>query len=496
MKLAEGGLPKGGGVGYEIFDKSDALGATSFVQNINHLRALEGELARTIRAHRPRAGGARASGAAGAAAVLARQGRAVGLDRAQGARHARAAAGARDPPSRRLRRQRAEAAARLGGRRDRPAARRRQRRQTPRRRHRRRAQDRPSSGGCASRSNRSSPRWSGRAARACSSPPISISTASPRPPTSSIRKAAWCARARPARRSWPRGDEPAKAPVSVGNELPGGQQRAGEPTQQQQRDQNRKTEEIVNYEISRTTKTEVIEGGRINRISVAVVVDGNYTKNDKGELAYEPRSKEEIDRIAALVRTAIGFDAKRGDQVEVANLRLAETPSIPIAEPAGWLSFLQFTKDDIMRGIELGVMALLGLIVLLFGVRPLVRRDARRRSVAAAPAVMLPAAPSWPAGAARPRRRRRTARPRRQRHRPRQRQHHQHRRPERLAGRRRRAGHHLQPHLGDDRHRPGAGPGARPVGAEGRRTRRQAIRTKPSPSSAPGCTKARPERDR
>src|SRR5690349_18453442 len=50
MKLAESGLPKGGGVGYEIFDKSDALGATTFVQNINHLRALEGELARTIRA--------------------------------------------------------------------------------------------------------------------------------------------------------------------------------------------------------------------------------------------------------------------------------------------------------------------------------------------------------------------------------------------------------------------------------------------------------------
>ena len=50
MKLAEGGLPKGGGVGYDIFDKSDALGATSFVQNINAVRALEGELARTIRA--------------------------------------------------------------------------------------------------------------------------------------------------------------------------------------------------------------------------------------------------------------------------------------------------------------------------------------------------------------------------------------------------------------------------------------------------------------
>src|SRR3984885_5971684 len=49
MGLAEGGLPKGGGVGYEIFDKTDALGTTSFVQNINAVRALEGELARTIR---------------------------------------------------------------------------------------------------------------------------------------------------------------------------------------------------------------------------------------------------------------------------------------------------------------------------------------------------------------------------------------------------------------------------------------------------------------
>ncbi len=50
MRLAEGGMPKGGGMGYEIFDKGDALSSTSFVQNINHLRALEGELARTIRA--------------------------------------------------------------------------------------------------------------------------------------------------------------------------------------------------------------------------------------------------------------------------------------------------------------------------------------------------------------------------------------------------------------------------------------------------------------
>ena len=55
MKLAEGGLPKGGGVGYEIFDKSDALGATSFVQNINHLRALGGRARPHHPGDRPRA---------------------------------------------------------------------------------------------------------------------------------------------------------------------------------------------------------------------------------------------------------------------------------------------------------------------------------------------------------------------------------------------------------------------------------------------------------
>jgi flagellar M-ring protein FliF len=75
-----------------------------------------------------------------------------------------------------------------------------------------------------------------------------------------------------------------------------------------------------------------------------------------------------------LVRSAIGFDAKRGDQLEVVNLRFAETTPQPINEPTGWMSYLQFTKDDIMNAAETGVMALLGLIVLLMVVRPLVRR--------------------------------------------------------------------------------------------------------------------------
>jgi len=161
--------------------------------------------------------------------------------------------------------------------------------------------------------------------------------------------------------------------VSVGTELPGGRPQTEGAAKG---DQSKKTEEIVNYEISRTTKTEVIEAGRVNRISAAVLVDGIYAKNDKGELAYQPRPKEEIDRIAALVRSAIGFDTKRGDQVEVVNLRFAETTPSPINEPIGWMSYLQFTKDDIMRGAEFGVMAVLGLVVMFMVVRPLVRRIA------------------------------------------------------------------------------------------------------------------------
>jgi len=81
------------------------------------------------------------------------------------------------------------------------------------------------------------------------------------------------------------------------------------------------------------------------------------------------------------VRTAIGFDQKRGDQVQVVNLRFAETPTNLIAEPNGWLAMLQFTKDDIMRTIEMAVMGVLGIFVLLMVVRPLVRRVVARKSV-------------------------------------------------------------------------------------------------------------------
>jgi flagellar M-ring protein FliF len=177
--------------------------------------------------------------------------------------------------------------------------------------------------------------------------------------------------------------------VTVNNELPGQQRNDGTTAA---REQSKKSEETNNYEISRTTKTEVTEAGRVNRISVAVLVDGSYNKNEKGELVYQDRSKEQLDRIAALVRSAIGFDQKRGDQVEVVNLRFAEPPSVPaVVEPTGWLSMFQFTKDDVMYVIELGVMMLLGLVVLFMVIRPLVKRILAAEVIPALTAAAAPA---------------------------------------------------------------------------------------------------------
>jgi flagellar M-ring protein FliF len=161
--------------------------------------------------------------------------------------------------------------------------------------------------------------------------------------------------------------------VSAGNELPGANQgQAGGGA----KDSTNKTQEVTNYEISRTTRTEIIESGRLKRLSVAVLVDGIYTKAANGEATYQPRPPEELERIASLVRTAIGFDKNRGDQVEIVNLRFAETPmALDVKKEETLLSsLLSPTKDDILRLTELLVISLLTLLVLMMVVRPLVRR--------------------------------------------------------------------------------------------------------------------------
>ena len=100
--------------------------------------------------------------------------------------------------------------------------------------------------------------------------------------------------------------------MTVGNELPDANA-DGQPAGTQENSAT--TEELINYEISRKTTTEVVQGGRIERLSVAVLVDGTYEKNENGELVYTPRSPEQLEQIATLVRSAVGYDQTRGDRV-------------------------------------------------------------------------------------------------------------------------------------------------------------------------------------
>jgi flagellar M-ring protein FliF len=370
MKLAEGGLPKGGGVGYEIFDKSDALGTTSFVQNINHLRALEGELARTIHAI-DRVQAARVhlvlperplfsrETPEPSASIVVRVRGTLEPQQVRAIRHLVASAVNGLKPQRVSI---VDEAGRLladgsgtGSDADNAVAD--ERRAGLEKRMRNQVEAIVSSVVGTGRA---------RVELSADFDYNKITQTSDR----------FDPEGRVLRSSQTREESSASAEnsgqVSVNNELPGNKpQDNATPA----RDQSKKTEETNNYEISRTTKTEVTEAGRINRISVAVLVDGSYAKNDKGEMVYQERSKEQLDRIAALVRSAIGFDQKRGDQVEVVNLKFAEAPAvIPVAEPVGMFAMLQFTKDDVMYGIELAVMMLLGLVVLFMVIRPLVKR--------------------------------------------------------------------------------------------------------------------------
>ena len=368
MTLAENGLPKGGGVGYEIFDKSEALGTTSFIQNINKLRALEGELARTIRSL-DRVQAARVhlvlpdrplfsrDKVDPSASIVLRVRGTLEPQQVRAIRHLVATAVNGLKPERvsvvdetgKLLADGAEPDDREGGAND-------DRKTAYEKRMREQVNAIVSSivGPGHARVEISADFDMNRITQ----------TSDKYDPEGRV------VRSSQTREEQTGEGGSAGGPVSVGNELPGsGKQSGGGGS-----DQNHKTEEIVNYEISRTTKTEVIEAGSVKRVSAAVLVDGIYSKNDKGEMVYQPRPKEEIDRITALVRSAIGFDSKRGDQVEVVNLRFADPAPMPINEATGWMSYLQFTKDDIMRWAELGVMSLLGLIVLLTVVRPLVRR--------------------------------------------------------------------------------------------------------------------------
>lgn len=385
LDLAGKGIPSGGGVGYEIFDKGDAFSSTSFVQNINHLRALEGELSRTIRS----------------------------LSRVQAARvhlvipERRLFERDREPP-------RASIVLKLAGELD-PA-------QVRAVRHlvasavdglkpervsiaddRGRLLADGAQGeqslvglGLDERQSAIEKRVKSQVEEIVASivgqgrARVQVAATLDTNRVES-RSETFDPESRVVRSSQNRTEASAtgeqNGAVTVGNELPGAQQNQA---QQGARDNSSKNEEVVNYEISRTTRTEVNEGGRIQKLSVAVLVDGTYTRSPSGELAYQPRSQEDLDRIGQLVRTAVGFDQARGDKVEVVNLRFAEAPpaAVDLTEPTLMQQLMSFTREDLIRFAELGVISLLTLIVLMTVVRPLLKQVLAADKVRPVPSFM------------------------------------------------------------------------------------------------------------
>ncbi|MCJ2011387.1 flagellar basal-body MS-ring/collar protein FliF [Methylobacterium sp. J-076] len=372
MDLAGKGLPAQGGVGYEIFDKGDAFSSTNFVQNVNHLRALEGELARSIRAiGRVQAARVhlvlperrlfeRDRETPSAAIVLKLMG---DLDPGQvrAIRHLAASAVEGLRPDRVSivdERGRLLADGARGA--DQEGAAALEDRQVGLEK-RLRAQIEDVVAGIVG---------PGRA-RVQVNAELDLNRIESRSET--FDPESRVVRSSQTRTESSLTGSPEGGPTSVGNELPGAN---GGEKAAAQKDATNKNEETTNYEISRVTKTEVAEGGRLKRLSVAVVVDGVYATGADGKQTYAPRQPAEIERITALVRSAVGFDKARGDQIEVVNLRFAEGPagSAQFDEPGLVQSLLSPSKEDVMRLGELGVLALLTLIVLMTVVRPLVKQ--------------------------------------------------------------------------------------------------------------------------
>jgi flagellar M-ring protein FliF len=116
--------------------------------------------------------------------------------------------------------------------------------------------------------------------------------------------------------------------------------------------------EMVTYEIGHSLSKIAEPRGQIQKISVAVLVDGKYEK-DK----YVPRSAEEIEVIKGVVKRAVGFDGERGDEIEIANVPFKVQPGTPLQPTAA-----PNVTDQLMSPLGIGIAAgaLLGVGALVF----------------------------------------------------------------------------------------------------------------------------------
>lgn len=129
----------------------------------------------------------------------------------------------------------------------------------------------------------------------------------------------------------------------------------------------------TNFEINKQEENIVAPVGELQRLTVAVIVDGTWTTNDAGEQVYTPRTEEELQRIRNLISNAVGFDSVRGDTIEVSNI------SFGAPDMYGSESVMRTMLEYAQR---LGKPFLNGLLIFLFlilVVRPVVMALIRPR---------------------------------------------------------------------------------------------------------------------
>jgi len=172
-----------------------------------------------------------------------------------------------------------------------------------------------------------------------------------------------------------------------------------------------KSDQTTNYEISKTIKNHISESGAITKMSIGILVDGTYnTDPETGEVDYTERSQEDLDKIANLVKVAVGFDADRDDKIEVINMKFSSDLDPFADEDSDWI------KDELPNLFQTLIFAIVVLLVLITVIRPIalkafeVRKmgleseghegfDGQAEMVMGPDGVPIPAPPATPGGA-------------------------------------------------------------------------------------------------
>lgn len=395
LMLAGKGLPTSGSVGYEIFDNSSALGQTDFVQNLNRQRALEGELARTIRSLRG-VNSARVhlvlpkrelfqeeAAAPTASIVVGLSGRMPSGDEIRSLRNLVAGAVPNLKPEKVTvidQSGKLLAAASEDG-------------------------DDFTSGTDADRKSEAEERLrkaikdvvEGVVGPGKARVQVTADLDLHRVTTQEEKYDPDGQVVLSTSTTTDKQNDNSSATVggaTVGANIPGGQ--AGGTGTNSNGTSSDKNDETTNYVISKTTKTDILEPGSIKRLSVAVAVDGVSATGKNGKTTYAPRSAEEMQRIQDLVRSAMGFDQTRGDQVSVVNVKFNREGDAAGGTEAKAPLF-DFDKNDIMRGVELLILFVVGILSIFFVLRPMMKSGA---GGAAAGSGFVPGAPALAAAVA------------------------------------------------------------------------------------------------